>query len=163
MPLRLVFHMLNLLPRLFEITLAALGYTMAISNNVPIIKSVPGYQLGTKGSDVEVRVFYDLLCPDSKDAHDVWKELLPQASPIEGQSYEEFLSLKVTPFVLPYHLYSFQLTQVVPYLQDLCAQDPKNCPYVDQYVEYCLDNLSDIVGKSDISEQDFEAQWATTI
>ena len=85
--------------------LALIGATHA--NNVPIMKTVPGYQLATQGSDIEVRVFYDLLCPDSRDAHAVWASLLTEPSPIEGMTYQEWLSLKVTPFVLPYHLHSF--------------------------------------------------------
>jgi hypothetical protein len=48
-------------------------------------------------------------------------------------------------------------------LQDLCSKDSTRCPQIDQYVEYCFENLSDIVSQSSVSEQDFEAQWATTI
>ena len=143
--------------------LLALGLVQATSNSVPIMSTVPGYQLGTKGSEVEVRVFYDLLCPDSRDAHVVWHDLLPQASPVDGKTYEEFISLEITPFVLPYHLNSFQMTQVVPYLMDQCQKDHKTCSNIDKYFTYCFDHLDDIVTASDKSEVQFEAEWAKTV
>ena len=55
----------------FAMTLA--NVVMA-DNSTPIQPTLPGWQLGTKGAEVEIRVFYDMLCPDSRDAHYVWKD-----------------------------------------------------------------------------------------
>ena len=104
---------------------------VSADNSVPIMHQIPGYQLGTKSSNIEVRLFYDWLCPDSANDHYIWQELLPQPSPVDGLTYEEYLNVRVSPFVLPYHLHSFQVTQVTPYLQDMCSQDEKYCSFVD--------------------------------
>ena len=82
----------------------------------PIQRTTPGWQLGTHGAEVEIRVFLDLLCPDSRDAYAVFKQLLPKDSPVAGKTYSDLIDLKVTAFVLPYHLHSYKMTQVVPYL-----------------------------------------------
>ena len=73
------------------------------SNSVPISSTVPGWQAGTKGAPVQMRVFYDLLCPDSKAAYYQWKELFPKESHISGMKYSDLIDMKITPFVLPYH------------------------------------------------------------
>ena len=40
-----------------------------------------------------------------------------------NKTYGDLLDLRVTPYVLPYHLHSYTVTQVVPYVQDKCATD----------------------------------------
>ena len=126
------------------------------------MSKLPGWQLGTKGAEVEVRVFYDLECPDSLDAHNVWKQLLTEPSPIEGQTYHDFVSLIVNPFVLPYHVHSFQSTQIIPYLFDLCEADYSQC-LMDKYAELCWANLDTTLTQTDVSEVDWEDQWTTKV
>jgi hypothetical protein len=63
-----------------------------------------------------LRLFYDLLCPDSRADHYYIKDILAMASPVEGKTYNDLLDIKVAPFVLPYHLHSFEVTRMVPYL-----------------------------------------------
>ena len=63
--------------------------------------------------------------------------------------------MKVTPFVLPYHLHSFQMTQIIPYMFDLCNADSTKC-YMDAYAELCWKNLDWIVKANTVSEDDFE-------
>ena len=81
---------------------------LAAANSVPIESRVPGWQQGTHGGAVELRVFYDLLCPDSLKTYNDLKALMNQTS-ANGPSYKELLDIKVTPFVLPYHLHSYEI------------------------------------------------------
>ena len=69
-------------------TIAAALLGSAASNSVPVMNHLPGWQQGSSDGQVEIRVFYDMLCPDSKDADAVWKTLLPQASPVAGKTYD---------------------------------------------------------------------------
>ena len=89
--------------------IALVGTTAAtlVPNNVPVQSTMPGWHLGTKGADLEVRLFYDVFCPDSRDSHYVWKELLEEDSPVAGKKYKEIIDMQITTFVLPYHLHSF--------------------------------------------------------
>ena len=96
-------------------------------------------------------MFYDLLCPYSEQAHYTWKTLLPQESHIDGKTYGDLVSMRVTPFVLPYHIHSYQITSVVPMLMDLCEADSSKC-YVDQYAELCWKDLETILGDKTTSE-----------
>ena len=103
-----------------------------------------------------------MLCPDSREAHRIWKQLLPQQSPENGKSYKEYLSLMVTPFVLPYHVHSYQMTQIIPYLIDVCAANSSQC-YMDDYAQFCFDNLNWIAKADDKSEDEFTKTWALLV
>ena len=96
--------------------------------------------MGTAGADLKVRVFYDLLCPDSRAAYYKWKDLLPKESKVAGKTYGDLVDIHVLPYVLPYHLHSYTHAQVVPYLQDTCSQDSSKC-FVQSYAEYCWKDL----------------------
>jgi len=139
---------------------AAIAATMmastveGFSNSVPISSTSPGWKLGTVGAPIQIRVFYDLLCPDSKDAHYIWKSLLPQESHIKGKKYSDLVDMNVVPFVLPYHSHSYQITQVVPYLSDLCASDSTKC-YFEKYAELSWSQWESILGQKDVSIDDF--------
>ena len=65
--------------------------------------------------------------------------------------YGDLVSMRVTPFVLPYHIHSYQITSVVPMLMDLCEADSSKC-YVDQYAELCWKNLETILTDKTTSE-----------
>ena len=58
-------------------------------------------------NDLEVRLFYDLLCPASKASHYNVKEFLAKSPAGSKKTYAELMSVKITPIVLPYHLHSF--------------------------------------------------------
>ena len=94
----------------YAVVAALLGSSAAFQNMTPIKAMTPGYRQGTPGAPVEIKLFYDMLCPDSQDAHTVWKSLLPKQSPVAGKTYEQLVDIKVTAFVLPYHVHSFQMT-----------------------------------------------------
>ena len=71
---------------------------------------MPGWTMnpGNSGA-VEVRVFFDLLCPDSMAGYYLWKMMLPKQSPVEGMTYNDLVEIKIIPYVLPYHLHSYQM------------------------------------------------------
>ena len=119
----------------------------------PVQKHLPGWQLGTPGAKVDIRVFYDLLCPDSKAAHYVWKDLFKEESPVKGVTYNELVDMKVTAFVLPYHAHSFEITRGVPYLEDLGTNR------FEEYGELSWANWESILAAKDVSIDDF---WKDT-
>ena len=61
--------------------------------------------------------------------------------------------MKVSAFVLPYHLHSFQMAQIEVYFTDLCSSDSKKC-YMDKYAELCWEHL-DNSSLTDESEIEF--------
>ena len=116
-------------------------------NSVPIMANLPGWQIGTKkGNNLEVRLFYDLLCPYSRDHHTNMLQFLDEFIANEtSPKYGDVMSVKITPIVLPYHLHSFQVTQVVPFLFDLCESSGGQKCYMDDYASLCFENLSTIL------------------
>jgi len=50
-----------------------------------------------------------MLCEDSKKAHYAMKDLLEKDSPQTGYKYKDLLSVRIIPFVLPYHVHSYKL------------------------------------------------------
>jgi hypothetical protein len=48
-----------------------------------------------------------MLCPDSKAAYYTWKAMFNQSSHVENKTYGELVDMKITPYVLPYHLHSW--------------------------------------------------------
>ena len=55
----------------------AIGAAYALDPNpVPIMPTLPGWKLGTQGAQIDLRLFYDLMCPDSRDAHYALKTLM---------------------------------------------------------------------------------------
>jgi len=54
-----------------------------------------------------------------------------------------------TPFPLPYHIHTFQVTQVVPYLQALCYEQG-NC-LLNEYKDYCYSELPNVLAETDVS------------
>ena len=70
--------------------------------------------------------------------------------------------MNVTAFVLPYHLHSFQITQIIPLLTDVCNSDSTKC-VVDQYSTLCHDNLEWILDADAISENEFMQKWSEIV
>ena len=132
------------------------------ANSVPIMPTMPGWELGTKGAQVEIRAFYDMLCPDSKANHYIWKTLLPKESIIPGKKWSDIIDMKVTPFVLPYHLHSYEISMVIPYLFDMCQYDSNKC-YMDKYAEIGWSNWEDILSQKNVSYNTFVKGWAKTV
>ena len=78
-----------------------------LSNSVPIEATLPGWPLGSPSGQIDVRMFYDVTCPDSRDTHYIWKKMFDEPSPIEGKKYSDIIKMRVSPVVLPYHIHSF--------------------------------------------------------
>ena len=76
-------------------------------NPVPVMGTLPGWQVATHGAQIDIRMFYDLFCPDSRDTHYALKDLMTQQSPVAGKTYKDIMDMRVSPYVLPYHLHSF--------------------------------------------------------
>ena len=67
-----------------------------------------------------------------------------------------------TPFPLPYHDHTFQVTQIVPYLMDLCIEDSSNC-LMNAYKDYCFAQLNNVLSQTDVSQVDFIAEWTAQV
>ena len=102
---------------------------------IPIQGHYPGWQVGGNKAGIEIQVFEDLMDSDSAQQWLWWDQVLKM--PFLGGTVEEQITMKVTPFVQTYHLFSFQVTQVVPYLMDVCTADPSNC-LMNEYNLYCI-------------------------
>ena len=127
-------------------------------NPVPVMGHLPGWKLGTVGAPIDVRLFYDVFCPDSLATHSALKTLLTQPSPVAGKSYNDILDMRASPFVLPYHVHSFQATQVIPYLDDICAADSTKC-YQDEYADMCWAEWETVLADTATSEDDWTLAW----
>ena len=99
--------------------------------------------MGTNGGEISVRLFVDVLCPDSLATYNQWKDLLLEDSPVFGKTYGELVDLRFTPFVLPWHIHGYTITQIFPYLDSLCDADETQC-YQIAYAEYAWKNMADI-------------------
>ena len=70
-----------------------------------------------------------------------WKELIDEASPVEGKKYGDFVDLSYSVFPLPYHNLSFDISRFLFYFMDLCASDQtKEKCFVERFTEYIFIN-----------------------
>ena len=118
--------------------LAPLGTLLALAADYMLIQNygmahLPGWELGNTHGPVEILLFYDPLCPDSRDAHHILKRMLPHPSPVPGKTYGDLVSLKMNSFVLPFHLHAWQVSQVFSLLSDNCKADASKCHQIDAY------------------------------
>ena len=97
----------------------------AFSNSVPVYGSYPGWIVGSGRTGISVEIHLDLTCSDSKANNPIWSEVL--ATPWLDGTVADQVYWYYTPFPLPYHIHTFQVTQIVPYLQSLCAVDAGQC------------------------------------
>mmetsp|Transcript_8047 Transcript_8047/g.5727 ORF Transcript_8047/g.5727 Transcript_8047/m.5727 type:complete len:144 (-) Transcript_8047:96-527(-) len=65
--------------------------------------------------------------------------------------------------VLPYHIHSFQVTQVIPYLMDVCIDDASQCDLLNQYKDYCFSNYGNVLSMDTTSQEDFISYWSATV
>ena len=91
----------------------------------------------------------------------MWKDIFAQDSPVSGKKYGDLIDMRITPFVLPYHIHSYQMTQVFPLLDDLCSSGGK-CLH-NEYAELCWGHMPETVRAKDKSEKEFTDEWAETI
>ena len=67
-----------------------------------------------------------------------------------------------SPFVLPYHIHSWTISKVVPYLQDICATTPDTCQ-MNQYLELAWEHWDETLADTATSEDDFIQKWAANV
>ncbi len=133
----------------------------AFSNNVPVYGSYPGWVVGSGHAGISVEIYLDLLCSACQGNNPIWNELL--ATPWLDGTVADQVIWHYTPFPLPYHTHAFQVAQVVPYLQALCAEDAGQCALLDQYKDYCYEQLDTVLSWTDVSQNDFVAQWSQLV
>ncbi len=91
---------------------SALG---AIDNSVPINSNEPGWIAGINQFDIEIEVFIDLLCDDSAKQNVVLKALMNTTW--HGAKVSDNVGIQINIFPLPYHVHSYSVAQVVPFLE----------------------------------------------
>lgn len=80
---------------------------------------------------------------------------------MDGEVIDQ-IQVLYSPIVLPYHIHSWEVAQLVPYFNDLCVIDESNCGLTNEYKDYCLENYSSVLSM-DISRDDFVVAWAQEI
>ena len=116
-------------------TLAATA--AAFSNSVPVYGTYPGWVQGDNRVGIEVEIFLDLLCSDCQNENPIWNSLLDTAW-LDGTVSDQ-VTWAYTPLPLPYHVHTFQVSQIVPYLQAICIED-NNC-LLNEYKDFCYEQL----------------------
>ena len=125
-------------------------------NSVPLQQHQAGWNLGNENSDIELVMFYDLICSASAATDKMLTEVLGSTHS-NGKTYREQLNFQVSAFPLPYHLHSLQVAQVVPYLDMLCENN-MGCHHAE-YASYSLENLDSILALTDHSTTEFGQWW----
>ena len=54
------------------------------------------------------------------------------------------------------------MTQVVPYLMDVCTADPSNC-LMAKYNAFCFANRDEIALMTNVTQDVFTEDWANTV
>ena len=136
------------------------GSAYAFSNSVPVYGSFPGWTDGLGKANIEVNLFFDLLCSDCAQENPVINELL--TTPWLDGTVSDYITLSFTPFPLPYHIFAFQVAQIVPYLMDLCISDSSEC-LMDDYRNFCYANYASVLSQVDLSLDDFIPWWTAQV
>ena len=88
----------------FTIIAAVAGLTAA--NSVPIFGTYPGYKQGSNLRNIEVEIFFDYLCADTKaTAPYTIAALMTEIEP--GFPWISAIELRMSSFPLDYHLHSW--------------------------------------------------------
>ena len=135
--------------------------TAAISNSVPIFGTYPGWVQGGNLANIELEIFFDYLCWDSKTYYPLVKAALD--TPVEGDTtWMDAVTLKLSSFPLDYHIHSWQVAQVLPGLLDLCVQDETQC-LMDKYLDFSFEMQDHVLSLSDYSKDEFIPYWAQQV
>lgn len=85
---------------------AALIASVAAANSVPIFGTYPGWVQGGNEANIEVEIFMDYLCADSKANYPLVKAAM-ETEIESGFTVLDAITLKVSSFPLDYHLHSW--------------------------------------------------------
>ena len=71
------------------------------------------------------------------------------------------VTLKMSSFPLDYHIHSWQVAQVLPYLLDLCSEGT-SCQ-MNEYLEYGFAMQDTVLGKSMMGKDQFIPYWSQLV
>jgi hypothetical protein len=128
----------------------------AFTNNVPIYGTYPGWTDGEGLAKIEISLFMDLLCSACAADNGVINEVM--TTPWLNGTVEDYVTFKFTPFPLPYHIFAFQVAQIVPYLMDLCSTNSSQC-LMDDYRNFCYANYTSVLSQTTMSLDEFVPWW----
>ena len=141
------------------INLAVLaGVTSA--NSVPIFGTYPGWVQGGGKANVEVEIFFDYLCADSKANYPIVEAMLNEEI-APGLSVFDGITLKLSSFPLDYHIHSWQVAQILPYLLDLCSEGT-SCKMND-YLDLGFAQQDQVLSMSGYSKDSFIPYWSKVV
>ena len=123
--------------------------------------SYPGWTTGNNAKGITIEIFEDLLCSSCAYNHGIWAEVWE--TEWQGALVKDQVVAKITPFALPYHLHTFQVAQVIPYMNALCTTSGGDNCLQNQYATYCYDNYSTVLKQTDVSLDAFQTSWAQTV
>ena len=132
--------------------------TTSIANSTPIYAQYPGWVQGGNAAGIELEFFIDFLCYDSMMNYPEVDAALNADSPVAGSTWMDLMSVKVSNFPLDYHMHSWPVAQVLPFLQDKCAEG-SYC-LQNEFMAWCFDNQNTVLGMTDVSHDHFVAnEW----
>ena len=89
------------------VSLAAIAGLCA-ANSVPIFGTYPGWIQGGGKTNIEIEIFFDYLCADSKANYPIVKQMLQ--TPVDSdETVLDNVTLKLSSFPLDYHVHSWQV------------------------------------------------------
>ena len=133
---------------------------LVAANSTPIYGTYPGYSVGKGAVGIEIELFFDYLCSACQSENPIIESLL-QEEWLDG-TVEDQITVRYTPFPLPYHTHSYQVNQLVPYFMDMCIADSTKC-YSNEYRDFCYDQLSTVLSMKDTSQEDFITYWSEQV
>lgn len=136
---------------------ASLAY-LTSANSIPIYGFYPGFVQGGNKFNISIEMFYDAACTDSAQQNDVMNDLLTHTW--HGALVSDQISLKISFFSLPYHLHSYQITELFAYFMDLCDVDASTCLF-NEYKDYCLENVETNLSLTNLGKNEFITYWTT--
>jgi hypothetical protein len=86
-----------------------------------VFGTYPGWTDGLGQAQITISFFLDLCCSDCAAENPIINELMD--TPWLNGVVSDYVFFKFTTFPLAYHIFSFQVAQIVPYLLALCGSD----------------------------------------
>jgi len=80
---------------------------------------------------------------------------------LDGTVFDQ-IQLAITPTVLPYHVHSFEVAQMLIYFMDVCIDDPTKCDQINQYKDYCYANYASVLS-DELSLNEFIVSWPNQV
>ena len=136
-------------------------FAASASASAPVYGTYPGWVLGENRVGINVEIVIDFMCSDSAANNPIWEATL--ASPWLDGTVQDQVYWAYSPLALPYHVHTWQVGQVLPYLQELCAEQ-NNC-LMNDYKNFCFrrDILTFVEDAKFMSQDDFEILWSQVV